>query len=101
MISCQCLLSLHVLLQVKFDGFTGQGLGTLGWALARMDVKPRRMWVQVRSKQSQQSVPCVVSWSSGKHDKTSASLCHSNHSLHEPSDIQDYPVLWRLCCDTL
>eukprot|EP00775_Hariotina_reticulata_P006918 gene6918-7136_t len=38
--------SLMLEAQVKFDGFTGQALGTLGWALARMDVKPRRMWVQ-------------------------------------------------------
>jgi len=33
--------------QVKFVGFTGQGLGTLSWSLARLDIRPKPMWLQV------------------------------------------------------
>jgi hypothetical protein len=39
-----------LLLQVKFGGFSGQGLGTLAWSLARMDIRPKRFWLQVRRR---------------------------------------------------
>jgi hypothetical protein len=40
-IRCTCCL------QVKFVGFNGQAFGTLAWSLARMDVKPKPLWLQV------------------------------------------------------
>uniref|UniRef100_A0A383VQ41 FAST kinase leucine-rich domain-containing protein n=1 Tax=Tetradesmus obliquus TaxID=3088 RepID=A0A383VQ41_TETOB len=36
--------------QVKFGGFTGQGLGTLAWSLARLDIRPQPFWLQVNSR---------------------------------------------------
>ncbi|KAF6262222.1 hypothetical protein COO60DRAFT_661786 [Scenedesmus sp. NREL 46B-D3] len=46
--------------QVKFGGFTGQGLGTLAWSLARMDMRPKRFWLQDFVRHSGAMLPALA-----------------------------------------
>lgn len=52
--------SQHHTFQVKFSGFTGQGLATLSWSLARMDVKPKGMWLLDFLQHSQRCLPALA-----------------------------------------
>ncbi|WIA35018.1 hypothetical protein OEZ86_003512 [Tetradesmus obliquus] len=46
--------------QVKFGGFTGQGLGTLAWSLARLDIRPQPFWLQDFVRHSGVMLPAMA-----------------------------------------
>lgn len=55
-----CDAAFVTLSQVKFVGFSGQALGTLSWSLARMDVKPKAIWLESFLRYSQQQLPALA-----------------------------------------